>query len=126
MDPLMQFLKSDGSLANPLRPRLSKADALWMLNEMDWTPESLSDEDERQAFVEAIARFNLREQVAAARQRNAEPPSNCTPWSSTMGAVGTGETHGFGAAAEMSDSGRRYALTHPTRGEGCHLHADSP
>jgi hypothetical protein len=85
----MQFFKPYGAL----RPRLSRADALWMINEMDWTPESLSDEDERQAFVEAIARFNLREQVAAARQRNAAPPSNCAPWSSTMGAVGTGETH---------------------------------
>ena len=85
----MQFFKPDGAL----RPRLSRADALWMINEMDWTPESLSDENEKQAFVEAIARFNLREQVAAARQRNAEPPSNCAPWSSTMGAVGTGVTH---------------------------------
>ena len=89
----MQFFKSDGSLASPLLPRLSKADALWMINEMDWTPESLSNEKERQSFVEAIARFNLREQVAAARQRNAEAPSTCTPLSSTAGAVGSGETH---------------------------------
>ena len=67
-----------------------------MINEMDWTPESFPESEGEVAsksFVEAIARFNLRAEINAARQRNAEAPSTCTLECSTSGAVGSGDTH---------------------------------
>ena len=101
----MQFSNSDGSLANPelaRKHRLSRSDALWMINEMDWTPESFPESEgelARNSFVEAIARFNLRAEINAARQRNAEAPSTCTLECSTSGAVGSGDTHESSEAA---------------------------
>ena len=93
--------KSDGSAVNTLT-RLSRSNALWMITEMDWTPESFPESEgylARNSFLEAIARFNLRAEVTAARQRNAEAPSACTLMSCTSGAVGPGDTHESSEAA---------------------------
>ena len=97
----MAMGKSDGSAVNTLT-RLSRSNALWMITEMDWTPESFPESEgelARNSFMEAIARFNLRAEVNAARQRNAEAPSTCTLECSTSGAVGSGDTHESSEAA---------------------------
>ena len=85
-------IKSDGSEVNTLT-RLTRSDALWMINEMDWTPESFPESEgavARNSFVEAIARFSLKAEINAARQRNAEAVVD--PW------VGTADTHGSSEA----------------------------
>ena len=92
----MQFFNSDGSLASPelsRNHRLSRSDALWMINEMDWTPESFPESEgamARNSFVEAIARFSFKAEVNAARQRNAEAVVDPR--------VGTADTHGSSEA----------------------------
>ena len=56
MDPPIQRFKSDGSQDQTLT-RLTRSDALWMINDMDWTPESLPESEGalvRNSFVEAL------------------------------------------------------------------------
>ena len=49
---------------------IDREEALWMINDMGWTPESIPNEGHtamlRCAFRAAIARFNLHEELAAA------------------------------------------------------------
>jgi hypothetical protein len=76
MGPLKQFSNGSGSRSQELDLRLSRSDARWMINDMDWTPESLPVSEDssltRDQFAAAIARFNLHAEVDEARQRSAE------------------------------------------------------
>ena len=65
-----------------------------MINEMNWTPESLPESEDpsltRDQFAAAIARFSLYAEVKAARQRVAEAVVDLR--------VGTVDTHGSSEA----------------------------
>ena len=67
--------------------RLGRTEALWMINDMGWTPESFPNSGHtammRCQFRAAIAQFNLYDDVAAAAAQRDQAEAVVDPWAGT-------------------------------------------